>query len=105
MPACQTLTWLADMGAVYLDLCFCCLAMVQLEQVAGLQVDSSSAGGVLLQVPLQGFTADIKEVQLAVAQAQVHIQGREVFVLHQQPLVDIYCFLQEQMCHFIASQG
>ena len=47
---------------MYLDFCLRSFAGVQLEQVAGLQVDSSSTVWILLQVAFKNLRADIKIV-------------------------------------------
>eukprot|EP00968_Pinguiococcus_pyrenoidosus_P016809 scaffold1638_cov258-Pinguiococcus_pyrenoidosus.AAC.33 len=66
-----------------------CLAIVQLEVVARLEVDGKRGLREGLQVDGEDLEADVVVVQLVVAHRDVHVQ-REVFpVLEEQAFVDV----------------
>lgn len=77
----------------HLDFSLCSLAIVQSEQVTSLQIDCCCTARVLLEVCLQDLGADIKIVQLAVAQRYVDIESIVVTMLQQELLVDVSCLL------------
>ena len=77
-----------------LDFSLCSFAIVQLEQITGLEVDSCCAVGMLLKVCLQDLRADVKVVQLAVAQCNIDVESKVVSILQKQLFVNVCGFLQ-----------
>ena len=76
-----------------LDFSLCSFAIVQLEQITGLEVNSCCAVWMLLKICLQDLRAHVKVIQLAVAQCNVHIESNVVSIFQQQLFVYVCGFL------------
>ena len=72
--------------AAHLELARCSLAIVELEVVAGLEVDRVGGGGAGLQVHAQALQAEVIKVHLKAAQGNGHIERRVVLVHRQHAL-------------------